>query len=105
MERMFQNEGVEIVVASNGREGVDKVRDRNFDLIVTDLLMPEMDGEEFVAALNDMNVTSPVVVISADVQASTQEKMFDLGIKKFIEKPLKEQDVAEIVDQFLKVAA
>lgn len=91
--------GYEVVEAVNGEEGLAAVAEHQPDVIVSDLLMPVMDGFEFLAALNEQGVTTPIIVASADVQETSRQKIEDLGSFGFLNKPFKSDELLEIVQQ------
>lgn len=87
-------------ICSNGLEGFDVCLREKPDFITLDLLMPEMDGIEFMQLLNKENIKTPVFIISADVQQKVQDEVFALGVLRFINKPFsseKAKAIAEIV--------
>ena len=89
--------GYTVVEAANGREGLDAAKEHSPDCIVSDLLMPEMDGFEFLAAMQASGSQIPVIVASADIQETTREKIFNLGATDFINKPFKPDKLVEKV--------
>lgn len=82
------NWGHEVEAAGNGVEGLKALESFTPDLIITDLLMPEMDGFGFMEKLNDSGNVIPIIVLSADIQASVMEQCKLLGAKDFLSKPL-----------------
>ena len=94
--------GFEIIEAENGRVGLEKVASSSPNLIMTDLLMPEMDGIQFLAALRENNNTVPVFVLTSDIQENKREQCLDLGAAGFLSKPLCK---AELLDAFSRVAS
>lgn len=91
----------EVLEAANGYEGLDKAEKLKPDIIILDLLMPEMDGFEVLSALNERGLTIPVIVLSADIQDTTQAECLKLGAVAFIEKPLIENKLLDIVHSIL----
>jgi signal transduction histidine kinase/DNA-binding response OmpR family regulator len=76
--RLLEKEGLDVIEASNGRVGLERLTKERPDLILLDLMMPEMDGFEFVMKLRQRKDWSyiPVVVISAkDITASDRERL------------------------------
>jgi DNA-binding response OmpR family regulator len=61
---MLQTAGFEITTASSGREALERCKDRAFDLILSDITMPHMDGWEFVASLREQHVETPVLFMT-----------------------------------------
>lgn len=94
-------EGFEIIEAENGRDGLDKIAANSPDLIMTDLLMPEMDGIQFLAALQENNITTPVFILTSDIQANKKVQCLELGAAGFLSKPLRK---AELLEAFRAVA-
>ena len=79
--------GLEVIEAENGISGLEITRAEKPACIVTDLLMPEMDGYEFLENLKKEGIEIPVVVITADIQETTREKVIQLGADSVINKP------------------
>lgn len=87
--------GYETIYASNGKEGLEKVKSENPDLVMTDLLMPELDGIGFIKQLKEDAFDKPIVVLSADVQKPVREECISLGVTEFLNKPLDKDLVKE----------
>jgi DNA-binding response OmpR family regulator len=78
----------EVLAASDGREALDAVRDQHPDLILLDIMMPNMDGYQFIGQLrHGSNV--PVIMITAKQQESDIIRGFDLGADDYITKPFR----------------
>ncbi len=91
--------GLEMCEASNGQEGLDKIKSFNPDLIITDLVMPVIDGFEMIRSLRKSPQMKPVVVIasSASVFETDQHKSFDAGADGFIPKPVLSESLLEML--------
>ena len=87
----------EVLEAMNGQDGIEKAEQYRPDCIVLDLLMPEMDGFGVLRALKEKDLTIPTIVLSADIQETTQAECLKLGAVAFLEKPLKEGELLEAV--------
>lgn len=81
--------GHEVSVASGGREGLEKAEQEQPDLILLDVMMPEMDGYETCRRLkaNPATAAIPVVFLSARAQQSEIQKGRDLGAIGYLVKP------------------
>jgi CheY-like chemotaxis protein len=66
LRRMLEKGGHQVGLAANGRRGLDLFEGGGFDLVVTDILMPEMEGLETVRALRRLSSDVPIVVITGD---------------------------------------
>ncbi|MFA7536555.1 MAG: response regulator [Desulfuromonadales bacterium] len=93
--------GCETAEAANGLEGLAKLEEFNPDCILSDLLMPEMDGIEFLAALKEKGNRVPVIVLTADIQESKKQLCLSLGAAGFINKPPQKLEIISLVNQIL----
>ncbi len=93
LKEILEFEGYQVDTAENGLKGVEMARKESYDLIYTDVKMPEMDGMEVLGALKnpvapDEMVDSPVVMISGHGTVETAVDALKKGAYDFIEKPL-----------------
>lgn len=79
--------------AENGRDGLEKAVACAPDIIMTDLLMPEMDGMQFLAALREKQVSAPVFVLTSDIQDNKKVACLELGAAGFLSKPLRKDEL------------
>lgn len=98
---MLQDGGHETFEAENGQVGVTKVLEIHPDCVVTDLLMPELDGIGFLEELRRLQQTLPVVVLTADIQESKRRQCLDLGAGGFLAKPPQQKALLELLSQLL----
>jgi signal transduction histidine kinase len=89
--------GIHITVANNGREAVEFLRKNQFDLVIMDIQMPEMDGYEatkFIRKNFEAPVNSiPIMAMTANVIKEEIEKCFDSGMNSYIAKPFDPEDL------------
>jgi DNA-binding response OmpR family regulator len=78
----------EVLTASDGREALEAVRQANPDLILLDILMPTMDGYQFIGQLRRTS-SIPVIMITAKQQEADVIRGFDLGADDYITKPFR----------------
>ena len=90
LKEILEFEGYTVSVAENGKEGIALAQTEKFDLIYSDIKMPEMDGLEVLAALkaNEDTADCPVVMISGHGNVETAVDALKKGAFDFIEKPL-----------------
>ena len=81
-ERNFQ-----VVTASNGLEALEKVKADSFDLVLLDVLMPEMDGLECLEQIKKISAKTVVMMITAMKDEVRMKKAEKLGAAKYIIKP------------------
>ena len=77
----------EIFEACNGEEGLKLCAEIEPNLVICDLLMPGLNGFQFLKEYSKWEVRAPVIICSSDVQEETREKCFELGADEFIQKP------------------
>ena len=95
LKEILADEGHEVEVAENGKQGLEMAQAKAYDLIFSDIKMPEMDGMEFLAKLkngendaNDANGECPVVMITGHGDVETAVQALKLGAYDFLLKPL-----------------
>lgn len=88
---------VAIFVAGDGVEGYNLYQQEGPELIITDLLMPGMSGQEFIQKIRMTDIHTMIIVLTADSQQATRNEMEKLGILTFINKPLLAEKVAQMV--------
>jgi CheY-like chemotaxis protein len=83
--------GFSIDVANNGVEAVDKVLEKNYDLVLMDLMMPVMDGFEATRLIRtrekSMGGHTPIVGLTANTFDADREKCLEIGMDEFMSKP------------------
>src|SRR5579862_6783272 len=82
-------DSADFLEASNGHEALDLLRNEWVDVVLTDINMPSMDGEELVRRLaaDDMLKTMSVVIVSTDGTESRMQQMLALGARGYVKKP------------------
>jgi two-component system chemotaxis response regulator CheY len=91
--------GVEIVEASDGLDALKKLPDETFDLIITDINMPKMDGLKLVTMVkgNPNYSKIPVIIITTDGAVEDREKGLALGAEAYIAKPIQTSNLLNTV--------
>src|SRR5438105_7035282 len=92
IKRVIEISGFELsfcLEAGNGFEALKELQREWVDIVLTDINMPEMDGEEFLRHLKSDEIlrTLPVVVISTDATSQRVERMIGLGARGYVTKP------------------
>jgi CheY-like chemotaxis protein/chemotaxis protein CheY-P-specific phosphatase CheC len=79
--------GVSVTMATNGREGLEAIRQGLGHVVLLDLTMPEMDGYQVLAAVRAENLQAKIIVVSGDVQTEAIRRVLELGALAFLKKP------------------
>src|SRR5688500_10083954 len=91
--RLLESQGHVVSEASNGREAVESVRAAQPDVVLLDLVMPEMDGLQALTALTDESPGLPVVMMSGRASVTDAVHATRVGAFHFLEKPLNPETV------------
>ncbi|HHV29763.1 GGDEF domain-containing response regulator [Acetivibrio mesophilus] len=98
------NEGYEVVSASNGRQGIEMVRVEKPDLVLLDVVMPDMDGFEVCKILRDDegNNLMPIIMLTAQDNEDDKLTGLELGADDYIIKPFNSRELASRVRNTLR---
>jgi len=88
LKDILEFEKHQVTLAENGRQGLEAAQNGVFDLIFSDIKMPEMDGIELLGHLNDINIEAPIVMISGHGNIETAVECIKKGAFDFIVKPI-----------------
>ena len=100
----LQQAGVEdggVTEAENGQTALDRSEERQPDLVLLDINMPVMDGEQFLVALQDRDVDIPIVIVSTERNAKRLARMAGLGARARLPKPFKPEELREMIEKFV----
>ena len=94
MEIYLKREGYNVLHADNGEKALEVLYANTADLIVADIMMPEMDGYELTQSLRDANYIIPILMVTAKDTFPDKKKGFELGADDYLTKPV---DMEELV--------
>ena len=89
LDDLFDN----IIVGVDGKDGLEKFQSGVFDLVITDISMPIMDGLDMSRSIKKVNYNQPIIVLTALTDISIVKEAIDIGIDAFINKPLEDLDI------------
>ena len=109
IRRVVELSGLDVaafVQAGDGAEALRLLGAQPVDVILTDINMPGMDGEQFVARLQEDPALRaiPVVVVSTDVTAARMERMLALGARGYVTKPFSPELLRQELERVLEPA-
>ena len=91
---VLSKQGFNIHIANNGVEGFNILENNHIDLIISDIMMPQMDGYEFTENVRKINEEIPILMITAKDDFNSKQKSFLIGIDDYMVKPI---DVNEMI--------
>lgn len=102
LEFRLGRDGYSIAVARDGNEAMDKLKSNDFNLIVTDLMMPYVTGLEILSYVKTNFPKIPVVILSGADEENTIMEAFNIGADDFIAKPFSPGELSLRVKRLLK---
>jgi two-component system chemotaxis response regulator CheY len=92
---MLQSGGFEVSLAENGSEALEKLLLDAYDLVVTDINMPQMDGYELVRSIRSMAPyrQTPIIIVSTESEAADKARGFEAGANVYVVKPTTADDL------------
>ncbi len=105
LRRAFEAAGYTVDIAANGKEAIQRVEEHNYDIVVTDLRMPELDGMEMLIKMREMGISLPVIVISAYLSKKVIEETLHKGAFRCLDKPFPVEDVLNVVKEAVEYKA
>lgn len=90
----------EVVTASSGEEALEKFDTQRFDLVITDIAMPGIDGLELLSIVKSRSPETKVIIITAYGTDEREERAYKIGADKYIEKPF---DISELRNLVFKM--
>lgn len=98
---LLEDLGLKVVLANNGKQAVDLAHNHNFDLILMDLHMPEMNGSEAAFALRQANITIPIIAFTAAVVVEEIDKALASGMDGYLTKPVNRSELYATLTKYL----
>lgn len=90
------------IEAEDGEQALQIIATEKPDIILLDLIMPIMDGFEVLEYLKKENNTIPIIVITAYLKGNTFQRCMELGAKGFLNKPVKMQELFNLISQVME---
>lgn len=105
LRTILGNAGHAVVEAENGFVGVARYQEHSVDLVITDIIMPEMDGIELIAEIRNMDPKARIIVMASGGRGLSAEFTLnvaeDFGVDRSISKPFTSRDILKIVSEIL----
>jgi CheY-like chemotaxis protein len=104
-KQIFKKWNVELHVANTGLEAVQLLSEKEFDVVLMDLQMPEMNGYEATEYIRDtsttvLNHSIPIIALTADAFPETKNKVIEIGMNDFLMKPFKQEELYEKITKY-----
>lgn len=93
--------GAQLSTAEDGAEGVRKALSENPDVVLMDIQMPQMDGNEAIRRLRQSGFSKPIIALTAHAMREEREKCFDSGCTDYLTKPIRRFHLIEVLTHYL----
>jgi EAL domain-containing protein (putative c-di-GMP-specific phosphodiesterase class I)/CheY-like chemotaxis protein len=97
--RVLRSRGYEVESASNGREASARLKPDAYDVVLSDIAMPGMDGIQLLQFVREKSLDVPVVLVTGEPAVSTAVKALEFGAFHYLTKPLEMPDLEEVIDK------
>ena len=104
IQTILKNHNFDVYVAYDGLEAMDVLDESHIDIIVLDVMMPNMDGYEFTQNLREAEFEIPILMLSAKQLPEDRNKGFRLGIDDYMVKPFNEEELLLRIKALLRRA-
>ncbi len=101
IESLLVEWGYQVIIVDDGAQALDEMIVEKPDLIILDLMMPVMDGFQFLEEKNKLRDETPVVILSARSDMESINRALNLGAKDYITKPFNSNDLENKISVFL----
>lgn len=95
-------QGIEIELAKNGKEALELFSKNSFNLIITDINMPFINGIDFIKEVRKTNLVVNIIVISGYNEFEYARQCMKYSVKDYILKPINESELIELVSEYIK---
>lgn len=100
--RLLREDGFEVRAVETGKEAVDLVDKQSFDVVLIDFKLPDIDGAELLEAIRGRIGKAVKIMITGFPTTELENKVIDLGIDAYVIKPIKPDDLLELIQGRLK---
>ncbi len=101
---MLENQGHDAEQAKDGVEALEKVSQKPYDLVITDIRMPRMDGKEFFRQMKSLGIDIPVIFITAFATVESAVESLQEGVVDYISKPFEQDRILMTVERTLRLS-
>lgn len=104
-QNLFSNylsrHGLTVFAAYNGKQALEMIQERSFDLIIMDAQMPLMDGQEATRQIRALGITTPIVALTGNSSTSDIAEFYAAGCNEYLAKPIKREQLIRVCKLFL----
>lgn len=102
LRAVLESENYTVSTAENGEQALELLDREHIDLVILDVMMPEMDGYEFTETLRSCDCELPVLMLTAKISHEDKKKGFGVGADDFLPKPFDEEELLWRIEALLR---
>ncbi len=102
LKDVFEDDFNSFEVAKDGKEGLEKFKNKSFDIVITDIEMPLMNGMELTREIKEISRDTPVILLTAYSEKKRLFEAIDIGVNKYLVKPFTPEKLLETICELAK---
>jgi two-component system, OmpR family, response regulator len=102
LNTFLKNKGYQVQLARNGKSALEKFNDGNYDFLVLDVMMPEMDGFTVAQEVREVDKNVPILFLTAKSMKEDKLKGFSIGADDYLTKPFSMEELVARIEAILK---
>jgi len=104
LSMMLERKGLKTDQADHGRQALEKLKKNTYDLVISDIKMPEMDGRQMIREMRENNILTPVIFITAFATIESAVEMMQQGACDYVTKPFDEDKIFLAVEKAMNLS-
>jgi len=101
IKSLLERSGLQVTIAEDGVQAVQRAMDQEFDLVFMDIQMPNMNGYEATKELRQGGITTPIVALTANAMKGDDKKCLDAGCDEYLAKPINHDELLKMISKYL----
>ncbi|MCJ7497747.1 MAG: response regulator [candidate division Zixibacteria bacterium] len=102
--KLIEVDGHKVAVTHEGKHALEAYQKEKFDIVFTDISMPEMNGIDLTQRLLELDRDAKIVAITGHVGTEEVEKVLNAGAKAFMKKPFSKKDIDQAIKEIIKMS-
>ena len=104
----LRKQNYNVTTVSNGQDAINKIKNNSFDLVLMDIMLPEMDGFEVTAEIRKYEQAGgiekqiPIVALTANTLDNDRQKCIEAGMNEYLAKPFTAQELVAVIQKFVQ---
>ena len=99
MDTWLTLEGFQVVTVFNGEEALNKLTSQNYDLLITDIAMPRLNGVELISRIRQLHRRLPILVVSGNLNENVLYRLQEMDVQYFLPKPIKPTEFRRLINE------